>query len=197
MIYQKLAYTLNKCHQRGISNQETSEAILYKNINEDKYKQMLISNLFIFINLEDQIANTLFQFSHTQLHDFYHSKIDWLCNDLKAVGMLSHLAFPSVFSPPQFRNISEVLGGLFVLEGSMVGNRMIYNWLCQSPYLNHIEEFNFYKNYDKDVGRRWRYFHKLLEKYCEDESAAILATENTFNFFHQAMKCKNLVAEPI
>lgn len=187
-LYQKLNNTIINCFAEARLEDELNAIQKVSEMSEELYKSLLIKNLQIHKSIESQIENKLKRISKTPLHDFFHSRLDWLCRDLKEVGIADPMSLPIDFLPPQYSTLSTMLGGWYLLEGSMLGNRMIYNWLRKHPQLAHIDELYFYKNYDKNVGRRWRTFHQLIEMYADNHEESIVAAKDTFRFFGKVMK---------
>ncbi len=190
-IISKLQHTLNVTYLEISSELKYHELPPVTIVDEEKYRSMLIGNQYIHNYLESKINNTLLLSITPPLTDFFHSRLEWLSKDLISLGMSPSGASSDDFSNEKFESLSAMLGAWYVLEGSMLGNRMIYNWLRSSPHLSHIPEFYFHKNYDKQVGKRWRQFHALITEHVEDEEKCINEVAKTFRFYAQVLYKNN------
>lgn len=186
-IISKLQYALNSTYLEISKELKYHELPPITVVDEAKYKSMLIGNQYIHNHLELKINNTLLLSSPTALTDFFHSRLEWLSKDFKSLGMSPNVTSSNDFSKEKFETLCCMLGAWYVLEGSMLGNRMIYNWLRKSPHLSHIPEFYFFKNYDKQVGKRWRQLHALIIEHVKDEEKCINEVANTFRFYAQVL----------
>lgn len=154
----------------------------------EQYKELIQRNYLIHASLEHQIKSVLNENKHASVSYFFHSKLDWLEKDMNALGLKKPHTIPKVIPIPHFRNIAELFGCLYVIEGSMLGGRLIYKALRKDKNLHSIPEFHFFKNYGNDVGLRWKTFKNIVEDENDDPDATIRAAKTTFRFYESIFR---------
>ncbi len=87
--------------------------------------------------------------------------------------------------PPAITSIPEALGALYVMEGSIMGGRIIVQMLEKGGITNGV---SFFSGYGEDTGKMWGVFTGVMNQYASAESAqqqAIKAANETFSRFGQ------------
>ncbi len=186
--------TLANCANKAkLMNQAGRPA---KVIELEMYVNLIEKNWLIHYSLEGQIQKLIKSLPNQTMEDFFHSRLDWLRLDKRNLNLSTSVPLPIVLSSPEFKSVSEMLGGWFIVERSMVGNRMLYQWLRASPELSHISVFNFYRNYDDRLEDRWNNFQQLIIKNITNIEEAIVGAKKTFKFIntHLSSTCTSINA---
>jgi heme oxygenase (biliverdin-IX-beta and delta-forming) len=116
-----------------------------------------------------------------------------LANRLKLPLLAGDLAFLAVTAEaiaqlplcdwlPPVETMPEVLGCMYVLEGSTLGGRIITRHLKIALPLNE-GSFSFFNSYGDNVGRMWTAFLGVLGRHCEkhgDQEAIVNSACETF-----------------
>jgi heme oxygenase len=113
-------------------------------------------------------------------------KTPWLAADL------AHLKeFPSPCMPALFTNWSAVdlLGAIYVGEGSMLGGTVINRLLQQSTSIQSILPVasRFYQGYGADMGKLWRRGGEFITQHGDSHADAVVAAaKRAFSQYQQA-----------
>lgn len=101
--------------------------------------------------------------------------------DIEALGSSVNDLPPA--QAPAIKNTISALGALYVLEGSVMGGRIIVQMLEKSGI---TEGVSFFSGYGKDTGIMWQAFTGVLNKNASTPAAeadAITAANETFSNF--------------
>jgi heme oxygenase len=105
----------------------------------------------------------------------------YLKNDIEALGAsVTDLPFAQA---PAIDNTMAALGALYVLEGSVMGGRIIVQMLEKAGITTGI---SFFSGYGEATGTMWQRFTTVLNQQAstlEQEAAAIEAANATFTQF--------------
>ncbi|MBF0220092.1 MAG: biliverdin-producing heme oxygenase, partial [Gammaproteobacteria bacterium] len=84
---------------------------------------------------------------------------------------------------PQPRNIGELIGMLYTIEGSTRGGRFIYRQLLQT--LGESLPLSFFEGYGANSDLRWQEFWAFADASCHPEEIpdALAAAVRMFAFF--------------
>ena len=116
-------------------------------------------------------------------------KTPWLLADL------AHLNEPLPLSPPATRILFkdwlavELLGAIYVSEGSMLGGTVINRLLQQSASIQSVLPVasRFYQGYGADTGKQWRRCGEFITQHGADHADAVVtAAERAFSQYQQA-----------
>ncbi|MEM8527161.1 MAG: biliverdin-producing heme oxygenase [Bacteroidota bacterium] len=150
-------------------------------LTRSQYETLLSKNYHIHTHLEEAIQSSP---AFPEIQDFFLTRTPWLEQDLKHL----HLP-PKTFFPPaslNFNQIPQLIGALYVVEGSMLGGRMIAKLLQRQAEFTDCKAFHFYEGKGAATKNRWKVFATLAEKYIttsEEQTAAKTAAIQTFQFF--------------
>jgi heme oxygenase len=148
-----------------------------------KYKEIIQRNYLIHSNLESQVYSILDAHQGATVSYFFHSKLEWLEKDMEYLGIDKPRLLDRSIPIPKFKSISDLYGYLYVVEGSMLGGRILYPALRENKDLAAIPEFHFFKNYGSDVGLRWKTFKNIVEDENDDPAATTRTAISTFRFY--------------
>lgn len=164
-----------------------SAAIKFRTLTFSQYKDLLQKNHYIHQRLETALFNydgseanvaDIFAFAHTRLPDLQR---DMVLNSVSATS------FPIQYHP-EYTQSAQLIGQLYVIEGSSMGGRMIAGLLSQIPTFVDAAPFHFFSQPGQISPRkRWQQLNQLAETHVQSEQALQQATDTTisvFRFFH-------------
>ena len=155
------------------------------------YQQLLVSNLFIHQSLETAFMPVLTALPNHPLSSFIDKKSLWLEKDIALAAIPFKKGIFTSVVPPVYESVADLIGGLYVVEGSMLGGRFIVRLLQQNANLKTIPSFHFYNGYAALTGQRWKAFQNLATETLSTQQEfdkAIEKAKATFVFFQQAYK---------
>lgn len=95
-------------------------------------------------------------------------KLPALISDLEFVGSInSHLFVCPDF--PDYSNLLQILGALYVIEGSTLGGQMIARHVREVLGLSENEGLQFFSSYGAEVGPKWKTFRELLQRFSSPD----------------------------
>jgi len=152
------------------------------------YQHLLNSNFYIHQSLETAFNTLLNKLSNNPLKDFVDNKSLWLEKDMDLINIQSKRSIFTSIIPPSYDDLASLIGGLYVVEGSMLGGRFIVKLLQKNPSLKTIPSFHFYSGYGASTGQRWSVFQDLAIRTLsspQEFEVAIEKAKATFVFFQQ------------
>lgn len=129
-----------------------------------------LSGLFRLIKpLEEALADYIAR--HHPGYDYQRRRrADCLASDIVQLGC----ALPEAFSQvPTIRNDAELVGNLYVLEGSTLGGRVIYRQLQNSLGLDRNRAGSFFYGHGEQSDTMWREFWDFAEPLCPAGNYAV------------------------
>lgn len=172
-------------------NHKTLESLMFVNeimnntLSTDQYKKLLTINYIIHQKLENTLANSLDSTIAEQLGMKERLKLGALEQDLNYWN-ISTLTLPELsfelFIPE--KNIAEVLGALYVLEGATLGGNVIKRHLLANPnFKDHEDGLNYYGVYGEELSAKWKIFLSVLNEHVTevDYERCVNSANFTFN----------------
>jgi len=107
----------------------------------------------------------------------------YLENDIKALGF--DVDETMTVAVPKIDNEVAALGALYVMEGSIMGGRIIIQMLEK---LGVTEGVSFFSGYGAETGQKWGVFTKVMNdtaKTEQDEEQAVNTANETFQLFEK------------
>ena len=107
----------------------------------------------------------------------------YLENDIKALGF--DVDETMTVPVPKIDNEVAALGALYVMEGSIMGGRIIIQMLEK---LGVTEGVSFFSGYGAETGQKWGVFTKVMNdtaKTEQDEEQAVNTANETFQLFEK------------
>lgn len=105
----------------------------------------------------------------------------YLKQDIEALGFSTN-ELPAAQSP-EIHSTIEALGALYVMEGSIMGGKIIVQMLEKGGI---TEGVSFFSGYGENTGKMWGVFTAVMNSYAPteaDEQKAIQAANETFSRF--------------
>ncbi|TYP77355.1 heme oxygenase [Aquimarina intermedia] len=180
-------------HQ-GVEQSNDAGLIMEHSIGLEAYRNLLQQNLRAYSTIEnyinehsDRLPAQIKQFVSTQ-------KSAVLRKDL---AQLSEEYETTEISLKQKPSPMQLIGMLYVIEGSMLGGMMISKHLPKCPALQEIKEHHFFGGDPKVHVARWKSFCATIEAsdYNEhDINEAVLGANAAFNVFKQTYETPLVVS---
>jgi heme oxygenase len=102
----------------------------------------------------------------------HKAKSELLIKDILLLGMdnaqIQHL--PRCEKLPQLSSFAQQMGALYVLEGSVLGGRIISKRLKEQFGADIQDKLNFYGCYGENVGTEWKNFQNFMANQFDDKA---------------------------
>jgi heme oxygenase (biliverdin-IX-beta and delta-forming) len=154
-----------------------------------EYKQLLGLFYGFHVALEPLLFDGLSESHHSVLG--HKVKTGLLAKDLATFGDTeAEIAKISRCDElPQLSSFARQMGALYVLEGSVLGGRIISKRLKEHFGDDVLDKLNYYTCYGEHVGTEWKGFQSFMGDQFADESEqipeVIAAANDTFMALHQ------------
>lgn len=106
-----------------------------------------------------------------------------LRSDLSALGMAVELDSTGTVAPQLAGSPCQLLGVLYVLEGSTLGGRMVARLLLNNLGITSTTGSSSFNPYLTETRSRWVVFSRLLDAWARDHAAVVAAACETFSFY--------------
>jgi heme oxygenase len=163
------------------AHQELEKEVILKlkAIRSDEDYAALLKN---FNNYFDALENAISPYiTHEVLADYSQRRNSaYLKKDIAELGSDPS---PSTVEVPEIKNALEAMAALYVMEGSIMGGKIIVQMLAKA---NITKGVSFFSGYGEDTGKMWGTFVQALDKTGkneEDENTAVKIANETFNYF--------------
>lgn len=174
-ILSRLRTATNDLHH-SVEQCAYGEEIKNCSISLNQYQELIYKNYYIHRHIDDAFQEYLKQFPSSFLQKFVIYRSNWLAQDVSYFSTASSKHFHNL-PTFQFSNPAQILGCLYVIEGSMLGGNLIWKHLQKTKSLNAIEYFHFYEKGSLTVRERWLQFMQLLKSYPWSEEEMMLAED--------------------
>ncbi len=135
------------------------------------YLRALRGLLWIHEALQEELAAAMSGMADTFV---LADRVDWLRNDLKALGATA--SFTSTrWQAPSLANAAELVGALYVVEGSTLGGQVIARRVEASLGLEPATGLLFFNGWGSETVQHWQAFWRFADAACgpaHDEAAA-------------------------
>ncbi len=164
-------------------NLERQLDLLNPNQDLSVYRKLLAAFYGFYVAIEARLA-------HAVEHEPWSSEIllrrksSALRTDLVALGMSDNEIdqLPTALSLPEVRGLADVLGIMYVLEGSSLGGAILAKHFHSRLGLTRTNGASFFNFYGENLQNNWRQFLVWLESCSPpaNESRMIAAAQTTF-----------------
>jgi heme oxygenase len=123
-----------------------------------------------------------------------------LLADLEVLGISQEAAATvNAAAIPQVQTLAQVLGSLYVLEGSTLGGQLLTRHFEKSLGLRGGAGCSFFASYGNDVGKMWTEFRNALVNHADPSThpEIIESAIETFRLVHAALCAEKGVAEVV
>ena len=184
---------LTRLRSETSARHQQTEALLYADklmngtLTRIEYEHLLAIHHLFHQSLEAAVAA---QVVATQTHFFagydreLRRKTPWLMADLQGLGLPLPDVYPGLFAN---WNGYQLLGALYVAEGSTLGGRVIANALRRTSGLGDVAaKSRFFGGYGEQIGPLWKAFGTYLTGRADGHDEVIIgAAIGAFDRFQQ------------
>lgn len=180
--------------ETATAHQNIEEAVNIENNTKNLSSYIRILELFygFYKPIEDILySSKLIEESFLQMPR--RRKTQWLINDLEHLGFstsqITKLSLCKVL--PTLQTQHQLMGCLYVLEGSTLGGQIISGHLHRNLGITSTNGGQFFNSYGTKVGLMWRQFMAVLSRYATAscyEAEIIAAANETFSCFQGWIK---------
>ncbi|RZJ81562.1 MAG: hypothetical protein EOO47_03790 [Flavobacterium sp.] len=170
MLQQKLKEATQTQHDQ-LEELMFVKNIMGKNLTQDQYRQILVTNYVTHLVYEDSIHHAINKEKATQLNLAARYKLPALKLDLEE-AVIDPKTLAEKFHT--LNNIIEfdeatALGAMYVLEGATMGGAVIVKQLRLNPNFTEDFKFNYYNIYKENLMPNWKSFVATLNELPEEE----------------------------
>jgi heme oxygenase len=151
-----------------------------------RYQALLAAYQPLYAGLEAAIEQCIRQYSPAFEYQT-RRKLPWLMSDL---AYFEQPVTEKIADIPPINNLAELVGVLYVIEGSTLGGGMIARLITQHLGIDANRGGAFFNAYGADTEARWQAFCAFSEVSADDpahQRLAALRAEDTFRLFQQAL----------
>ena len=173
---------------KQLDQQPLLAALLGKEQPLAHYQQLLGT----YYSLYHQLESSIKAYTAQQPIDFDYQtryKADFLRQDL-AYWQITPEPFSCQVTLPDISSLGQLLGVLYVLEGSSLGANFIAQHLQQSYGYSHSSGCRFFSAYGEQTQSHWQSFISYLNSFSDQTDIATQAIETaclSFACFNQAL----------
>jgi len=164
----------------------------------EEYKGLIRDNYIFHWVLETIISEQLPEEQLIAIQFKGRRKIGYLYSDLIELGIVGQSAASSqvlldavsMKSQIQLSGLAQMLGAMYVIEGSTLGGAIIKKELAKNPLLAHKVSFYYYGCYGSAQGRMWKEFKDIMEAHIntpQQIAEAVKGAEKAFLFLNNIM----------
>jgi heme oxygenase len=172
--------------QHSLLEQNTaSKNLLCQQVTVAHYAAYL-SLLYGFLKGFEKIVFPILKYSITDIEA--RRKTHLIVSDLNLLGIdeAGIASIPDVFFSEVYSSNATALGGMYVLEGSVLGGAFIYKHLQTTLGIEAITgRAKYFTVYGKETGSQWKFF---LQSFCLTSSGmeeeVIKSASQTFSILH-------------
>ena len=172
------------------SQHQQTETLLYADklmngtLARAEYEHLLVIHYLFHQALETAVAVQSPFFAGCDLE--LRRKTPWLVADLRQLAITLPAALPGLFAD---WNGYQLLGALYVAEGSTLGGRVIAGALHRTPALADVAASQFFGGYGEQTGPLWKAFGAYLTGRADDhDNLVINAAIRAFGHFQRIAK---------
>lgn len=178
-------------HQHDLVNRHPLLAgLLHPGYPLANYQKLLFANFSVYRVLEARInrflSNRNCGFSYADRY-----KLPGLLKDLaffQTIPLSADYAPYLTVAFPEIKTLGELIGVLYVIEGSTLGGQLISRSLIDNLNLSSEKGACFYSGYGENTAIMWRGFLSFIDTFSGDEKQcreAVDAACRTFKLFEQ------------
>lgn len=178
-------------HKKAEEN-DFAHALMDNSMTLSKYTMYLQKWYGFYQPLESHIVDRQ-EWTQYQFDFRARIKLPLIEQDLTSLGLTKAeiKGLPMCTNLPQVSKFSQILGCLYVLEGSTLGGQFIMNKLKQSMPIDPETNGRFMSSYGTDVRQKWSEYGQLVEAYTETDEMAeeiVQFAQDTFLLFNEWLK---------
>lgn len=121
-------------------------------------------------------------------------KVNWICSDLLALGETAESLkrLPECRHMVEIESVGDLIGVLYVLEGSTLGGQMIARHLKKRPEFSSVQ-MRFLEGYGAETGSMWQRFRAFAVEHDggPNQSAALVSARAAFRYFIEWLRTQS------
>lgn len=164
---------------------ESELPLMSADLDQESYRQTLLG----FWNFHSAWEKKTLLVPSTEMSDLIRSRsrLSLLREDLLALGM--PLPVAGKVSLPPLESEAQVMGSMYVMEGSTLGGQWIARHLAQHFGWEDGQRYRYFTAYGDQTGRKWKEFCGVLASTPEDwHEAMIVSAQQTFRAFGECLR---------
>jgi len=167
---------------KAVEKDNIAKYILDHTITKKQYKQLLLQNYNIYRMVEEALVKSKHIINNDLKEFLNYSKSDALFKDLQSIDNITINDLKT--NTLEFKDEAEIIGALYVIEGSMLGTLLLGKNIEKCKMLNTINAHNFFNQNDhKKIIERWKTFSRLINKKEYTENEKYIASESARRIF--------------
>lgn len=176
-------------HHEAIENAKRFSRLGADDFSLEEYQQILERFYGFYVPLENAFRE--YPAAIEALEYEARFKLPLLAQDLKHFGYTDERLsqIPRCDFTPPLENLAQVLGCMYVMEGSTHGSQFIAKRLREQLNLND-GGLSYYEGYGKDTMTRWKAFKDYLDNALEggvQDDQVVSTAAKTFETLHRWM----------
>ena len=176
---------------RKLERVSFASEIMSQQLSQEQYSVLILKNRLIYRHLEPLLNNALSVHNSPGLTAFTSERLadlnqdaTYFTNPKLPVQGKAHLEI-------NLDSLPEILGLLYVLEGSRLGGNVIVKALQKNEFLKDFPNFHFYKQEGIDIRSRWMSLMQIGNPLLQDEADSKMAAEAAnvvFDYFFEVFR---------
>ncbi len=180
MILERLKTETSDAHDR-VEALAASDRIMNGSLTPNEYAQLIVHNYILHAAYEPVLDKAIARHNLSELDYSQRQKLSFLERDLHEMG----IPIPDNNFVPmaQIETVEDILGCMYVMEGSTLGGAVIRRRLVPLPDFATLP-FHFYGCYGDRTGPMWNAFRSVLTERVQttdQEQATVDAAIRTFD----------------
>lgn len=155
-------------------------------LSREDYQRILLTLAWIHLPLHQHLVAAMGKF--ILMAPFRISpRPDWLKADLSFFGLDDDLEDNPLLDRPMrpVKSVGELVGMLYVVEGSTMGGQVIARCLQQGIGITADTGGRFFSGHAEETMRCWGEFWHFAEQHCPDKPSQLDASFAAFDLFDQ------------
>lgn len=160
--------------------------IISRSLTADQYRELILKNRFIYSNLEPLLNKALQADPVHPLRAYTSNRLADLNQDVTFFKDKKLANQGRTHLEINMASLPELVGMLYVLEGSRLGGNVIVKALRKNENLTNFSEFHFYSQKNIDIRSRWVSLMQIGNQLLaspEDSATAAAAGNVVFDYF--------------
>ena len=171
---------------------KTIHKILEKKLNfPDNYRDLSSYSkiLSIFLVFQRELERNLTYFEPALPLGFEienRKHLDLIRQDIESLASINSPLSNTQYEPLEFQSLSEMVGGLYVSEGSSLGGRIIQKVMIQMHGIDILKSVNYLNPYGDDTDSMWQQFKNIMDHEVQldrfNAEQVLIGANKSFNF---------------
>ena len=176
-------------HHKQLNRHPMLAGLIQPECPLQEYLQLLYAYFGLYEALEKQILN----FLSTNAADFDYQprlKLPWLLQDMTYFQIAPHLPSRTTIVSPVIKNLGDLVGMLYVIEGSTLGGQLISKHLTKKHGITPETGGRFFGGYGENTSALWLDFLNFSASLNDDDAQCLSAKNmacETFRVFLQTL----------